>query len=56
MYRSPEDKELRKGEVAKAYHDIMGREDLTEKDRQFMLEALMDVVAADNEDEDVMGK
>lgn len=51
MYRSKEDKEFRKGEIVEAYMDINSRKDLSEADRNFMLNALTDVVAADKEDE-----
>ena len=54
MYRSKEDKEFRKGEIVEAYMEINARKDLSEADRNFMLNALTDVVAADKEDEKEM--
>ena len=54
VYRDNEEKKLRKGQIVQAYEEIMGRNDLSESDKQFMLNALTDVVATDAEDE--MGK
>lgn len=51
MYRSEEDKKIRKGQIVAAYQEIMNRQDLSEADKQFMLNSLADVVAADNADE-----
>ena len=56
MYRSKEDKEIRKGQIVSAYQEIMNRKDLSEADRQFMLDSLTDVVAADKADEMEMDK